>query len=312
MSGNGEAKVVMLLCGDLHLSHKPPVARSAELDWYAAMARPLAELRSLAEDHGVPICCAGDVFDKYLQPPECVNFAIRELPKMYAVAGQHDLVHHDYSQLRRSAYWTLCEAGKIVNLAPGEPVEVPGACPIRLHGFPFGFPVQPLRDPHDMLVEVVVVHAYLWCKGRGYPGAPEERRVKAVRRDLTGYDVAVYGDNHIPFDMPGAEGRPCIFNAGGFLRRKRNEIGYCPRVGLLRSDGTVESYELDCSKDRFLDAEEVAQVMDGIGFQGFVEELAALGGSAIDFADAIKRTLEREKVAPEVKRIVLQMMEDGK
>ena len=48
-------KVIAILCSDLHLSHVAPVARSAENNWYAAMARALQELRELAEEHDVPV-----------------------------------------------------------------------------------------------------------------------------------------------------------------------------------------------------------------------------------------------------------------
>ena len=34
-------QVLAILCSDLHLQMKPPVARSAEPDWFAAMRRPL-------------------------------------------------------------------------------------------------------------------------------------------------------------------------------------------------------------------------------------------------------------------------------
>ena len=37
-------KVIAILSADWHLSHHPPVWRSAEPDWYAAMQRPLEEV----------------------------------------------------------------------------------------------------------------------------------------------------------------------------------------------------------------------------------------------------------------------------
>ena len=54
--------IAAILVADIHLSHSPPVARSAEENWYEAMARPLNQLRNLAEKWRAPVICAGDVF----------------------------------------------------------------------------------------------------------------------------------------------------------------------------------------------------------------------------------------------------------
>ena len=42
-----------------------------------------------------------------------ISFAIRELPSCYAIPGQHDLPNHSYTDIQRSAYWVLVEAGII-------------------------------------------------------------------------------------------------------------------------------------------------------------------------------------------------------
>ncbi len=52
--------LVAVLVSDIHLSQKPPIARSAEGSWYQAMQRQLAELKRIAK--GAPVLCAGDVF----------------------------------------------------------------------------------------------------------------------------------------------------------------------------------------------------------------------------------------------------------
>src|SRR5690606_2165772 len=58
-----EDKVRALLVADIHLSHRPPIARAAEPDWYAAMERQLFQLRYLSDHYRAPVICAGDVFD---------------------------------------------------------------------------------------------------------------------------------------------------------------------------------------------------------------------------------------------------------
>ena len=86
------SKAMCIACGDIHLSHNPPVARSAEKDWYAAQLRSLSELNSLKSKLQVPVVCTGDVFDDGWRPSRCpaelINFAIDNLPFMFP---SHDL-----------------------------------------------------------------------------------------------------------------------------------------------------------------------------------------------------------------------------
>jgi hypothetical protein len=62
MVGKKTDKVIAILCADLHLSHKPPIARSNEPCWYTAMKRQLNELSNLSQKWEAPVLCAGDVF----------------------------------------------------------------------------------------------------------------------------------------------------------------------------------------------------------------------------------------------------------
>lgn len=304
-----------MLCSDLHLSQRPPVARSVEPDWYSTMAGYLGQLRGLSEGHGtsgnpLPVICAGDIFDRWNAPAELINFALAYLPRMYAVPGQHDLPHHSYEDIRKSAYWTLVEAGKIVNLEPGKPL---GVGTMQLWGFPWGTPVEPCPETAYLGLDVAVIHSYLWTeKSRsGYPGAPKEKRLVVYAKKLKGYDAAVFGDNHKGFQsfVPSLGCR--VLNCGGYMRRKSDERDYQPTVGLLRSDGTITRYKLDVSEDKFLDSGDIPQSLrdNNIGFDTFLEELSAFGDAAINFNEAVHRLLEREKVSPVVKRIVLASLE---
>lgn len=314
-----EPDYIAVLCSDLHFSLRPPVARSVEPNWLATMAGYCGQLGGLAAGHSntpgnpLPVICAGDVFDRWNAPAELINFALTYLPRMYAIPGQHDLPHHSYEDIRKSAYWTLVEAGKIVNLEPGKPV---GVGPMQLWGFPWGTPVEPCPETAHLGIDVAVVHSYIWTAETGYEEASKESRLGNWLERLEGFDVAVFGDNHKGFMKTmnlktHLKRSMALLNCGGFMRRKSDERDYQPTVGLLRSNGSITRYKLDVSGDKFLDTEDIPKSLrdNGIGMETFIEELSALGDAAIDFSEAVHRLLEREKVSPAVKKIVLASLE---
>lgn len=302
-------RIVAIAVADLHLSHKPPVARSCE-DWYAVQKRYLDQLCMLAEVHRCPVLCAGDITDKATMPPELIGFLLKYLPEMYAIPGNHDLPNHDYASIRKSVYGVLVEAGKIVNLEPGKSLEVVGGdmMPLRLYGYPYGFEPSPLNKPHGLMLEIALVHKYVWTEKSGsYPGASEENRLRNFKKQVVGFDVVIIGDNHIPFGS-GNGGEQRIVNVGGFIRRKTDEKSLRPSVVFIRGNGETERHYLDCEKDEFIEASEVEKLLSGIGCQTFIEALSELGGAAIDFAEAVEQTMEREKVSPEVKQLILTLL----
>lgn len=306
-------RVVALVVSDLHLWHRPPAFRAAEPDWWAAMRRPLDQLRDDSRDpngdgKAVPVVYAGDLFDRWNCPPELVSFAIRNLPWGYAVPGQHDLPWHSYSDVKRSAYWSLVEAGVIENLRPGRPV---GVGTVRLHGFPWGVPVAP-PGPNGICLEVAVVHAYCWARGCSHPGAREEDNHARWRDRLCGYDVAFFGDNHRGFTRgpkPGAEGA-VVVNCGTMMRRKSDEADYAPRFLRLHDDGGVESVGFDVSGDVCSAVETTKPTSDRVrgGHGDFISGLSCLGAGAVDFRKSVYEYMDAHGTAPPVRKRVLQAM----
>lgn len=329
-----EKRLVAITAADLHLSGKPPLFRSNEEDWLKTQRDYLLQLDNLCciatiknplgffggkdeddyVDVRVPCLIPGDIFDKWNVSHETVNLALGSLPrKTIGVPGNHDLPNHRLEEMGRSAYGVLVEAGRITNLKPNEPLVLEGACPIRLHGFPYGVELKPLEKPNDFYLEIALVHTYIWNRDTGYPGAPEEQRLSAYKDKFHGYDVVLFGDNHKPLqwnldrDKPG----PSVLNCGGFMVRKSDERNHRPSVGLIYSDGTIARHYLDINQDKYLDAEELVTTLDSIGGAGFIESLLELGDCALNFGETIKRLLDREKVNSRVKDLILKALETG-
>ncbi len=309
-------KVIAILCADLHLSPTPPIWRSAEPDWYKAMARSVGVLVNLQIEHDCPVLCAGDIFDKWYgaigkQSAELINWAIEYLPdNMYCIPGQHDLPDHNYGEIERSAYWTLVKAGKIKNLNIDDCSLSAG--PMTLYGYPFGSSLYQINlDIPTEKIRVALVHEYRWMKGCSYPGAPKESKINWKIAEM-GYDVIVYGDNHKGFYVEAncpKTGRTEIFNCGTLMRRASDEIDYKPWVGLLLESWRVEKHYLDISKDKYIESVEDVPVEE-MDMSEFIEELKKLGETGLEFVSRVERFFKKNKTKKVVKQILRKGMEE--
>ncbi len=305
-------RVVAVLCSDLHLCHRPPAARSAESDWYAAMGRQLDQLTRLSYDHGCPVICAGDVFDRWDSPPELINFAMGRFSPflVYAVPGQHDLPMHRLVDIEKSAYWTLVGGFALHHLDDGGPRWDDE---IGVVGFPFGVEPRPWSFGDEDVLKVAVCHRYAWARGQGsYPGAPESALVGSLLPRLAGYDVVLLGDNHKTWIVPGKAGkRPTVFNPGALIPRTLEERVNGSKVGLLRADGLVEVVAFDTSGDRWVEVDPV----NGDGGRGglpdmgrFLEQLSALEVGPVDFRRAVMEYVDdpRNGVSSVVREAIME------
>lgn len=299
------SEVVLIVASDLHLTLTPPPARGeTQGEWLDRQAFYLNQLRLLKLRHGCPLAVAGDIFDDGWRPkhcpPELTNFAIKHLPECYAVPGQHDLPHHNYDDIQKSAYWTLVEAGKVIDLNPRDVGETDKG--VFLYGFPWGKEITPLEGKRSGL-RVAVVHAYVWANAdTSYPGAPADKKATVLGEKLKGYDASFFGDNHKGFKVGN------LINCGAFQRRRADEKDYQPHVGLLYADGHAERWPLSGIKDdkwkedysppRKEEIEDLAE--------GLLEALWQAGDTP-DFPEVLRRELEG--VRPEVKRHVISALE---
>jgi len=296
--------VIAIFCADIHLSLNPPIWRSVEPDWFAAMKRPLDEIKKLQKEFDCPVISAGDIFDRWNSPPELINFAYDNLPQMYSIPGQHDLPLHRYEDIRKSAYWTLVQADRIIDLSK-DLINVSDSG-ITLYGFPYGKKITPIFHQSKML-QIAVVHEYRCIEGKAYIKAPGEFYLRMNEKNLIGYDVIVFGDNHKGFKVP-VNTHSTIFNCGTLMKRKSDELDYQPQVGLLLKSGKVEPYYLDTSEDRYLEVQNITDTKTIFDMRAFIKELEKLGDTDLDFQDAMKRYLKRNKIKNGVCDIIRKAM----
>ena len=309
-------KVVAILLADIHLTLNAPIWRSAEEDWLAAMKRPLDEVRALQEKHRCPILFAGDLFTRWNSTAELINFAIKNLPShMYGIPGQHDLPLHNYDDIHKSAYQTLVLADTVKYLHPGTPTIVEED--IKRHkmlifGYPYGSKIKTIKARTNDFIYIALIHEYVWINGHNYTSAPEESRLgrntaQFVNGRWKGYDVVVYGDNHKGF-IEKPPSKTTFFNCGSLMRTNSDQIKYRPRVGLLRSNGTVKNHYLDTSEDKYLDISKEILGEDSLDMRALLKELEKLDSSDLDFVELVQEYLKRNKINMTICDIIRKAM----
>ncbi len=306
-------EVIAIVASDIHLSSQVPSARSAEPDWLKAMQRSTDQLKALGEKYNAPIIIAGDIWDRWNEKPEVINWAIDNFPPFWGIAGQHDLPNHRYNERHRSAYGTLIRAGILSELDPYEPTLIGDN--LVVWAFPWGVDLYPCPDltRYGNRIRVAVIHRYIWKEGHGHLHAPEEKRANQYRESLKGYHAAVFGDNHSSFIL-GKPGGQMVMNCGTFFRRKADEVYYRPQVGLLFDDGSIQAHYLDTSQDLFV--EEITTRLDvdendpnAASSDEFLESIRALGADTLDFRDVVRRYLDAAETDESVRGLVLAAIE---
>jgi hypothetical protein len=278
---------VAVICSDLHLCEKPPIARSSEADWFGAMQRPLMELRYYAELWRVPIFYAGDIFDRWNNSSTLVNWVIQNLPKGYAIPGQHDLRYHSYKDISHTSYQTLIHAGVITNLEPGLHWLPIGTPSLLVGSFPWGTELKPIADldiaeewkgiediNNNRIIRIALCHHYVHTIKHKFPGADPSTNAKRITRKLEGFDVLFFGDNHKGFMI---DHRPRLINCGGFMRRKIDEVDYQPRFWVLYADKSVRAHRLTTDHELLITMPTRAgdEFQDVANWTGFLDELRA-------------------------------------
>jgi len=292
------ASPIAIAISDLHLSLSRPSCRADE-DWMEVQAHYLRQVKEAAD--GLPILCAGDIFDRWNPPPELIYFALENLPDgMVCVPGQHDLPLHRIDLMHRSGYGVLKRAGKIRDCSG----RVLSNGNLMIRGFGWDQPLEPSLD--STKVTIALIHRYCWIPKYSFPGAPEENRADQLGRLLKGYQVALFGDNHHGFKTTLSTGTH-VLNLGGFIRRKTDEMDYTPSYGVIFEDGTVERVPLDTSTDQFVAIPRSTPTMT-LDLKSFIKDLSSLAAHTYDFQEIVTTHLKKTKVHPATKEIILESL----
>jgi hypothetical protein len=307
-------KPIALLTADWHLSHRPPVARSKEPNWYEAQLRPMKQIgKILNHNGGVPILFAGDLVHHWNEPVELANWMVQNLPGfIYGIPGQHDLPFHQVKDIHRSAYHTLYACHKLIEVRR-HTLSFPN---FLITGFPFGAKLVPpiLKLKSSPKIRIALIHRYIWSSKASYPNAPKSQHFSKLIKELGknhGYTHIVTGDNHIAFEteINGVK----IFNCGSIINRNSDQRVYRPSVGILYDNGSIKRVYLDTSKDKWLEDGGILKISSTVpDLSKLVEEFRRLNISRVNFLDLLEKKTSDPKLNSRVKKALLEIIEEVK
>lgn len=308
-----KSPVCGMFISDIHWSEKPPTSRSEESNWIQTQEGYMIQLEELWKSHNMPpIFIAGDLFAKWDSSPFIINHVLKWLNaferKIWAIPGNHDLPNHNYTEIMRSAYWTLAEAGVIKHLTPGISY---GIEELMVTPFPHGFEVCPPHEKHSLALNVALVHDFIWTAKTGHENAPEVKRWGSWEGKLKDYDCAFFGDNHHGFLIQSKKHKTWVLNCGTFMRRYADEKNLKPCVGLLHQDKSITRHYLDTELDKFIDMGEILESLESglkVSLAEFAEELSQAHTERLDFTKAMVLWMEKNQVDEKIKEFVLKSM----
>lgn len=307
-------QVIALLCADIHLSLNPPAARAEDDNWLEVQARPLEEIGNIASALNIPIICAGDVFHRWNSPPELINWALRKVPPMLSIPGQHDTPYHNPNYMHCSAFNTLVSTKVIRPIVSGLSLSTPNT-DLVLEPFRFGEPITPITKQNKLRkhLYLAVCHHYLWTTSLNcYPNASREDGYSYQRRYLKGYDACVFGDNHIGF----LTGRSRVLNCGCLIRRTVDDAKRPAYYGILHDDGFISRHRLQtCKKDKWVGKTHLARqerLGEMLTLRGFLASLSKLEAGAHDIRTALSYYVESHpKMETGVRNQLVQAIEEA-
>lgn len=320
---------IALAVGDVHLSHDVPVARGeTREEWYLTQYCYLKQIVKLSTIRRagsgltdcVPIIMPGDIVHTWNQPHELTSYFQCSLgPWAVAIPGNHDLPNHDPKQIRRSAYWTLCQNKTFRHLTSNP--EHSHQWGLSLYGFGYGRVVEPPQPRHTGTMSngaeksfprIAVIHDYIWAAGSTgeVHTRTEENHIGSWLNHLRSYDAAIFGDNHQTFvDL--RPGCPTIINAGTLMSRRSDERNHEPCAVMLFNDMSIDRHYLDVSKDKWRPGiDSIAAERSGLDVDEFLETVRSLAKIGFDYKEHVRRHIYTMNTRAEVKDLIESILQE--
>jgi len=285
--------VDFILTADFHLTETVPVHRKD--DYIGATLRKLKFLTDLKNKHNCPILCSGDVFHYWKSSPMLISFAIKNLPNMFSVAGNHDLPEHSLQLYPKSSLHVLELVEKVVFLND-VPINVGG---FTVAGFSYG------QELHTTGSDIVVLHEMVfqsppWPNAVGYRPRDLVELFGSAKLILTGHNHGAFVEK---------VGDVWVVNPGALMRMSIDSKDYKPRCYLYSSkDNTVKEVFYPIDEDVFEDAV-VSSVVKDDQLKAFIEQIDFSWQGGLSFKDNLERFFKEHNTPRKVREVIWRSLE---
>lgn len=300
----------LLLVADSHIQDKVPICRTD--DMLMAMIRKLRFLSHLKKQFAdAEILHAGDLFDYWKASPWTWITAMKFVPPMIIVPGQHELPEHRLSQLNYSALWAL----KVARPTDFQLLGCANNSPFyrtqngwSVYGCPFG--TEP--DRADEFAEwagntprVLLWHRMTWMD-KPFPTAPGNGNADATMAKYPQFHLIVTGDNHQAFIL--RRGNRLLVNCGSMLRLDADQMNHVPTVWAIRlnDDGELDCFGIPFPIETGVVTREHIDVITARDerLDRFVETIKSGEFSGLDFVENMKAWLDANPQEPDVVKLL--------
>ena len=236
-------KCSALLLSDWHIRETTPQCRQD--NFWEAQEKKINFILDLAKKHNCPILCAGDLGHYPRWSCKLLEWTINKFKgyKIFVIAGQHDIPHHQILQWPQSGIGVLHAAGAI------EFIQSPKIINNEFMVYPFSYGekiINPKEDNND-LPKIAMIHEMIVEKKDLFPNqnAPKGHQ---LLKQFPEFSIILTGDNHNPFVAERA-GR-LLVNPGSMMRTTAAQINHLPRVYLwYAKENKVEKVYLPIEHD---------------------------------------------------------------
>lgn len=291
-----------IFTADLHIRSTTPRCRT---DWFeASMWEKVKFLSELSEKHKAPIIVAGDIFHEWKSSPWLINKCLKKLPKMYVIAGNHDLPNHSLKQVKKSALITLIISKRLVKLDYEKPKKFKN---ILVYGFHYGMePVNTDREPGK--IKIAVIHRLVTSTKDQIWRNTSADEAPSLVKNLTGYDIIITGDNHKTFTC--RHNNTLLINPGSFTRQTSAQMEHEPCV-FLHNTKTGKTKKIILPHDKEAVSEkhlEVSRQRDE-RMAKFINKLDDSYEIGLSYINNVESYFEHHKESKRVKTMVWESIE---
>jgi len=299
-----------ILTSDWHLRENKPKCR-LEDDWMELQRQKLSFIEGVRYEienkfgYICPILFAGDLFNHWKPSPFLISFALRFMPELVAIPGNHDTPAHNLERINLSGIYTLALT-KFVYLVFNTGWNNRKDWKFELLSVPFGQKLVP--NNRGKMPSVAMIHHFVYKGRKPFPGATGG--CSGVMKKLKGFDLILSGDNHKPFTHRNEKTGQLLVNPGCLTRQSAAEADYKPRIYLWYArENEVEPVYLPINKDTITrehldkETERVERI------SAYIEALSNEMELGLDFEANLREYLITNKVGKPIKTKIYEAME---